>query len=160
MTKTEQEIKKIVEPVVIALGYCLYDVEFIKEKENYFLRIYIEKEEHTIDLDDCEKVSEAVGAKLDEVDPITTPYNLEVSSCGLERHLREVEHFERAVGKRIFLHLYKSIQKKKEIEGILQSVTNDVLKIKLEEAEEEIEIDLKDVASAKLVYNWEELKNE
>ena len=82
MTKTEQEIEKIILPVIEKLGYELYDVEFLKESSEWFLRIYIEKENHTIDLDDCEKVSDAVGELLDRVDPISQAYHLEVSSCG------------------------------------------------------------------------------
>lgn len=159
MTKTEQEVEKIILPVIEQLNYQLYDVEFVKESTDWFLRIYIEKDGHTIDLDDCEKVSEAVGEKLDEVDPITSAYNLEVSSCGLERHLREPKHFEWAVGKNVSVKLYKAINSYKQYDGILKSFEEGALILKLE-SNEEIKIKLEDVASAKILYNWEELENE
>ena len=114
MTRTEQEVEKIILPIIEQLGYKLYDVEFVKESTDWFLRIYIEKDGHTIDLDDCEKVSNAVGDKLDEVDPITSAYNLEVSSCGLERHLREPKHYSWAVGKNISVKLYKAVNSNKQ----------------------------------------------
>ena len=159
MTKTEQQVEKIILLVIQELGYELYDVEFVKESSEWFLRIYIEKENHTIDLDDCEKVSNAVGEKLDSEDPISQAYNLEVSSCGLERHLREEKHFKWAIGKNILIKLYKAIQGKKEYEGVLKDYQDEKLLLVLE-SNEEILIQRDDVASAKILYNWEELKNE
>lgn len=159
MTRTEQEVEKIILPVVEELGYKLYDVEFVKESSEYFLRIYIEKDGHTIDLDDCEKVSNAVGDKLDEVDPITSAYNLEVSSCGLERHLREPKHFEWAIDKEISVKLYKSLNGSKQYDGVLEEFKTNALILKLE-SNEKIEINLEDISSAKILYNWEDLKNE
>ena len=159
MTKTEQEVEKIILPVVEKLGYSLYDVEFLKEGTDWFLRIYIEKEEHKIDLDDCEKVSNAVGEKLDEIDPISSQYTLEVSSCGLERHLREIKHFIWAVGKNISVKLYKPVESNKQFEGILKGIENQTLILKLE-SNEEVKIGIENVASAKILYNWEELENE
>lgn len=159
MTRTEQEVEKIILPVVEELGYKLYDVEFVKESSEYFLRIYIEKDGHTIDLDDCEKVSNAVGDKLDEVDPITSAYNLEVSSCGLERHLREPKHFEWAIDKEISVKLYKSLNGSKQYDGLLEEFKTKALILKLE-SNEKIEINLEDISSAKILYNWEDLKNE
>ena len=159
MTRTEQEVEKIILPVIEQLGYKLYDVEFVKESTDWYLRIYIEKDGHTIDLDDCEKVSNAVGEKLDELDPISSAYNLEVSSCGLERHLREPKHFKWAISKNIMVKLYKAISSMKQIEGVLNDFEADILKVQLE-SNEEIEIKLEDIASAKILFNWEDLKNE
>jgi len=159
MTKTEQEVEKIILPIIEQLGYKLYDVEFLKESTEWFLRIYIEKDGHIIDLDDCEKISNAVGEILDEKDPISSAYNLEVSSCGLERHLREIKHFEWAVGKNISIKLYKAINSNKQYEGLLIAFEDETLKLQLE-SNEEIEIKLEDIASAKILYDWEESENE
>lgn len=159
MTKTEATVESIILPIIQELGYELYDVEFVKESSEYFLRIYIEKENHTIDLDDCEKVSDAVGEVLDEKDPISQAYNLEVSSCGLERHLREDKHFMWALGKRVLLKLYKAINGQKQYEGVLQIYFDEALTLKLE-SNDMITIPKEEVASAKILYNWEELKNE
>lgn len=155
MTKTEQDIEKIILPVIQKLGYELYDVEFVKESTNWFLRVYIEKENHTIDLDDCEKVSDTIGEELDRVDPISMAYTLEVSSCGLERHLREPKHFKWAIGKNISVKLYKPVDSKKQVEGLLESFEDDKLSIKTD-SNEKLEIKLQDIANAKLLYDWEE----
>ena len=159
MTRTEQEVEKIILPIIEQLDYKLYDVEFVKESTDWFLRIYIEKYCHTIDLDDCEKVSNAVGEKLDELDPISSAYNLEVSSCGLERHLREPKHYSWAVGKSISVKLYKAVNSAKQFEGVLKAFETNILKLQLE-SNEEIEIKLEDIASAKILFNWEDMENE
>ncbi len=156
MTKTEQEITKMVSPVINELGYELYDVMFLKEGTEWFLRIFIDSP-NGIDLDDCEKVSNRVSDLLDETDPITTSYSLEVSSCGLERHLREKEHFEKAIGKNIEIKFYKPINGAKSIIGELLEINNNT--ICLQENETKVEVNLADVSSSKILFDWEELKN-
>lgn len=157
MTKMEKSIYDLSLPIVNELGYKLYDVMYLKEGKEYYLRIFIDHE-NGIDLDDCEKVSNRISDMLDEVDPISTQYNLEVSSCGLERHLREIEHYEAAVGKNVELKFFKTIDGLKQIEGILKMVKEDTLIIETEEKEFEVKND--DVSSAKILFNWEDLKNE
>ena len=157
MTKTEQEIKSMVSPLINELGYELYDVVYLKEGSEWFLRIFIDSEKG-IDLDDCEKVSNRVGELLDEKDPISTSYSLEVSSCGLERHLREKEHFEKAIGKNIEVKFFKPINGEKSISGELLKFEDGLLIIKTEW--KEVKVNLDDISSAKILFNWEELKNE
>ncbi len=158
MTKTEQLVSDLVKPTIEKLGYKLYDVEYVKEGKEYFLRIYIDSEKG-IDLDDCEKVSNEIDPILDEEDPISTSYSLEVSSCGLERHLREKEHYEMAKGKKIEVKLFKPLENEKQFIGILKSVNDESISIELED-KREIEIYLEEIATAKILFNWEELKNE
>lgn len=155
MTKTEKELKVLVKPIVEQLGYELYDVEFLKEGADWFLRIYIDSKEKAIDLDDCEKVSNLISDLLDEKDPISTAYNLEVSSCGLERHLREIEHFESAIGKNIELKLFKQYEGNKSYVGRLEKVTNEAVII-LDDNEKEVTISLSNISSAKILFDWEE----
>ena len=156
MTKTEQEFEKIVLPIVEELGYLLYDILYVKEGPDWYLRLFIDSEKG-IDLDDCEKVSNLVSEKLDEVDPIETPYMLEVSSCGLERHLRSAKHFEKAIGKEIEIKFFKVIEKKKSLAGTLEKVEDN--KIKLNSEDKIYEINIDDISSAKILYNWEENEN-
>ena len=159
MTKTELEIKSLTEKTIEKLGYKLYDVMFLKEAGDWYLRFFIEKEDGTkIDLDDCEKVSEALDPILDEKDPISESYSLEVSSCGLERHLREEEHFKWAIGKKILVKTYKPIDKEKEFAGELMAY-DDTLIIRQDD-KKTIEITKENIANSKILYNWEELKNE
>ncbi len=157
MTKTEQNFYNIVLPIVEDLGYSLYDVLYVKEGADWYLRIFIDNEKG-IDLDDCEKVSNLISKKLDEVDPIDTPYMLEVSSCGLERHLREEKHYALAIGKEIEIKFFKPFEKKKSLIGVLLSCENG--KIKLKSEEKDYEININDISSAKILYNWEENENE
>lgn len=153
MTKTEQNVYNMILDTVEGLGYVLYDVEFVKEGKNHFLRVYIDNQKG-IDLDDCEKVSNAVDPILDEKDPISTSYSLEVSSCGLERHLREEKHYKMAIGKEIAITLYKAIDGNREIEALLKDVSENKIVIKAEE--KELEIEMSDIASAKILFKWEE----
>lgn len=158
MTKQEKELEKIVLPVVEKLDYELYDVEYVKEGQDWYVRLYIDSE-NGINLDDCEKVSDAVGEELDRVDPISTAYLLEVSSCGLERRLRENKHFVAAIGKNVEINLFKAINKNKTIVGILKEVTDaDVLVCTEDNVEEKVSFD--NISSAKILFDWEESENE
>lgn len=158
MTKQEKELEKIIEPVVNKLGYELYDVEYLKEGQDWYLRLYIDNE-NGIDLDDCEKVSNAVGEELDRVDPIEVAYLLEVSSCGLERRLRELKHFKAAINQNVEIKLYKAINKNKVFSGILKEVTDAEITICTEEGTNE-SISFDNISNAKILYNWEESENE
>ena len=155
MTKLEKELEKIVEPVVNNLGYSLYDIEYFKEGKEWFLRLYIDNEKG-IDLDDCEKVSNAVSDELDKVDPIESAYSLEVSSCGLERRLRERKHYEAAVQKRVEIGLFKAVEKSKKIIGELECVNDDSIIVLDEEKNKKIEINFDNISNAKILFNWEE----
>ena len=155
MTKTEAELEKLVKPIVESLGYELYDVEFIKEGADWYLRVYIDSNKKTVDLDDCEKVSNFVSDMLDEKDPIATAYHLEISSCGMEKHLREKKHFESAIGEQVELKLYTPIEKSKLFVGKLINVTDENVTI-VDEHEKETVLPFSNVSSAKILYNWEE----
>ena len=155
MTKLERELEKIVEPVVNNLGYSLYDIEYVKEGKEWFLRLYIDNEKD-IDLDDCEKVSNAVSDELDKVDPIESAYSLEVSSCGLERRLRERTHYEAAMQKRVEVGLFKALEKSKKIIGELECVNDDSIIVLDEEKNKKIEINFDNISNAKILFNWEE----
>ncbi|MBR3887743.1 MAG: ribosome maturation factor RimP [Clostridia bacterium] len=157
MTNKEKELEELLSPIVEELGYELYDIEYVNENHEWFVRLFIDNEKG-IDLDDCEKVSNAVGEKLDEADPIPTSYSLEVSSCGLERRLREPRHYEAAKGKQITLSLFKPVKKKRSYEGLLNDVKEEEIIITSEN--EDIEIAFADISSAKILFNWEESKGE
>ncbi|MBR3281073.1 MAG: ribosome maturation factor RimP [Clostridia bacterium] len=160
MTKTEAEIAKMTKPLIEEAGYMLYDVLFVKEAGEWFLRFFIQNDNKKVDLDDCEKVSNLLSDFLDEKDPISESYNLEVSSCGLERHLREKEHFAGAIGERIIVKLFKNQNGKKEFEGLLKDFKNDMLTLIDDESNKEVAILINEIAMSKILYNWEELKNE
>ena len=106
MASIEEKVENLIEKDITALGYSLYDVEYVKEGKEYYLRIYIDST-NGISLDDCEKVNNAITDKLDEADYIKEQYYLEVSSCGLEQILKKDKHLEKALGKEVEVKLYK-----------------------------------------------------
>ncbi len=126
------KIKSIVEefatPYLTDNGFQLVDVEYVKEGSNWFLRVYVDKE-GGIDIDDCGRISEFVSAKLDELDPISDAYFLEVSSPGAERPLKKAEDVSRAVGKHVFVTTYEPIDGAKEFEGKLESFDGETMAV-------------------------------
>ena len=114
-TATELALK-VTEP----LGLELVDVEFVKEGSEYYLRIYIDKE-GGVKIDDCEAASRKISDLLDEADPISEAYILEVSSPGLFRVLRKDKDFERSIGKTVLLKFFKAVDGEKQLRGDLES---------------------------------------
>lgn len=151
MSKVEESVWTAVEPVITDLGYSIYDVEYLKEGTNWYLRVYIDKNEG-ISIEDCETVSRAIDPVLDKLDPIKTPYTLEVSSPGIERVLRRDEHFERYMGEEVEVSLFKAIDGDKKIKGILKSFNGNSLEIEFDN--KVINIDMKDISVVKTVYNF------
>ena len=99
----------MITPVAAGCGYELYDLEFVKEGPDWYLRIYIDKSEGGVTIDDCEIVSRAVEKLMDEEDPIDRSYILEVSSPGIDRALKKDADFDRYAGLAVDVRLYKPI---------------------------------------------------
>jgi len=135
-----EKIEELVKPIISELLYELYYVEYIKENGEFYLRIYIDKKDDRISLDDCVAVSRRVSEILDTEDPIKEAYYLEVSSPGLNRGLYEEEHFKKVIGKEVLVKLNSSIDGTKSVKGILKDVLEDSIVV---EAETEVKI-LKD----------------
>lgn len=135
-------------PVVESAGYELVDVEFVKEYQNWVLRIFIDHPEG-IGLDDCEKVSRALSPALDEGDPIPHNYVLEVSSPGLDRPLKSDRDFERFRGSTIKVKLFSPFEGRKTFKGSLVGLIDG--KIVLTAEDEEKRIPREQVSSVRLV---------
>lgn len=127
----ESRVGDLLEPIIQNLGYILYDVQYIKEGKDFYLRVTIDKPEG-ISIEDCETVNGAINEPLDETDCIKESYFLEVSSPGIERILRRDWHFEKQIGSKIQIKLFKSMEKKKELEGILKSFDDEFLELEIE----------------------------
>ena len=125
-------------PVVNNLGYYLWDVEYVKEGSEWYLRITIDSEEG-ITIDDCEVVHRAIDPVIDEHDPIENSYHLEVSSPGIERVLRTEEHIEAFTGEEVEVKLFAAIDGKKSLRGILGGISDGVVTITVGENTYEIE---------------------
>ena len=156
MAKIEELLKKIISSKIESLGYKLYDVQYVKEGKEYYLRVLIDSEKG-IDLNDCEKVSNEINPILDEADYIKDTYFLEVSSPGIERILRKDEHLKYATGKEIEIKLFKPINGNKEVSGILKTYNENQIIIKQNNNREKssgLTIERKNISLMKLKYNW------
>lgn len=124
----EIEAEKLLEPIVAQFGVEIYDVEYVKEGSDYYLRAYIDKE-GGVTIDDCENVSRKFSDVLDEADLIKDAYILEVSSPGLGRVLKKDRHLEKSIGQDVEIKTYKPIDKVKEFAGTLKSFDKDSITI-------------------------------
>ena len=116
--KITEQVWQFAQPLVEANGCSLWDVEYVREGGEWYLRLYIDKE-GGVDIDDCENASRAVDPVLDEKDPIPESYRFEVCSAGLERVLKRPGDFERFMGEPVLLKLYQPRDGRKEFPGRL-----------------------------------------
>ena len=148
MTSLEKKIFEELEPIINGLNINLYDVVYEKEGRDFYLRIFIEKE-NGVDINDCENVNNAINE-----DFIKENYYLEVSSAGLEKTLRLEKHFKDNIGNKIQINLYKQINNSKNIVGILKDYDDEKIVI---EADEIIELNKKDISLIKTVFDWDSI---
>ena len=121
--KITEAVRAFAEPVVEANGCKLWDVEYVREGSDWFLRVYIDKE-GGVNIDDCEAVSRALDPILDEKDPIPDSYTFEVCSAGLERVLKRPSDFEQFLGSRVSIRLFRPVDGSKEFVGTLTGYEN------------------------------------
>jgi len=134
-------------PIVEAHGCELWDVEYVREGSEYFLRLYLDKE-GGVDINDCEAISRAVDPILDEKDPIAGSYHFEVCSAGLERALKRPSDFQRFMGSAITVKLYRPRNGLKEIPCILRGYEDGRLTV--EAGKETITFEKSEVALVRL----------
>ncbi|MEL7623275.1 MAG: ribosome maturation factor RimP [Clostridiales bacterium] len=127
--KLAERIQEKAVPIIRELGYELADMELVKEGANWYLRFFIEHldVEKTVDIDDCQKVSERLSDWLDETDPIPQAYFLEVSSPGIERPLKKEQDFIRFKGSMVEVSLFAPFQGKKNYVGSLGTLSANEL---------------------------------
>ena len=155
MNKVEAFIFEYFEPKLKSLGYCFADVEYIKLKDNQYLKLYIDSlDGKNITISDCEKVSRYLDEKLDnEVSMLNKEYILEVSSPGNERPLRRVNDYQMFLGSKIQVILYKPLDNQKQNIGVLNGVI-DELYIELQLLEKKQVISIDNIAKANLYYEF------
>ncbi|MBP3707435.1 MAG: ribosome maturation factor RimP [Clostridia bacterium] len=153
MANIEEKIENRLSPIINDLGYKLYDVQYAKEGKDYFLRIFIEKKNGIIDLDDCEKVNNAITDILDEDDYIKEQYFLEVSSTGVEKMIRKERHLVENIGEIITIRLFKQIDGYKEYVGKLIEFDDENLKIELDD-NSIIDLERKNISQIKKYFDW------
>ena len=106
--KVTEQVAQFAEPVVQAHGCTLWDVEYVREGGEWFLRLYIDKD-GGVDISDCEAISRAVDPILDEKDPVPDSYNFEVCSAGLERQLKRPSDFAQFMGSSVSVKLFRPV---------------------------------------------------
>ena len=143
MAKVTDAVAELARPIVERAGCTLWDVEYVKEAGEWFLRVYIDRE-GGVDLDCCEAVSRPLSDALDEADPIPGSYTFEVSSAGLGRALKRPEHFALCMGRRVDLRLYRPVEGAKERTGILTGYEDGAVSV------DGVRFEKKDVAQVRL----------
>lgn len=150
--RVESIVEELVSPIIESEQIELADIEFKKEGPHKYLRVYIDKPEG-ISLDDCQKVSEYLSEKLDEIDPIEENYFLEVSSPGLDRPLKKQEDYHKFTGREVEIKLYEPIDNKKLIEAELLGLEDSLVKVKFENGDI-LEIPLEKIALTRLAVKF------
>lgn len=145
-------VRELVLPIVDVLGYMLWDVEFVKEGSEWYLRITIDSEEG-ITINDCEKVHRAIDPVLDEADPIEQSYHLEVSSPGIEREIKTEAHINACLGWDVEIKFYAPEDGKKNVSGILAD--GDKKSVTLDIGGELVSFEKSKIAQIKTVYNFD-----
>lgn len=143
----EARTEGLLSPIAEANGVSVYDVEYVKEGSDYYLRAYIDKPEG-VTIQDCENVSRALSDELDREDFITEAYILEVSSPGLGRALKKDKHLQASLGEEVEIKLFKPVDKRREFAGILESFDSGTLTVR--EGDTPITFSRQDIALVRL----------
>jgi Uncharacterized protein conserved in bacteria len=133
----ESRTESLVLPILDKNSFSLWDVEYVKEGSDMYLRVYIDKE-GGVNIDDCVTVSRELDKLLDEEDFIKDAYILEVSSPGLTRRLKKDRDFEKSIGRLVYIKLYKPIDSLKEYTGVLKAFDESSVSIEVEDVEKSI----------------------
>ena len=151
----EARAQEVLEPIVAGEGLELLEVEFVREREGWVLRLFIDKPGGRVGLDECSQVSRAVDTVLDVEDIVPHEYNLEVSSPGVNRPLKKPVHFERVKGQKIKVKTFGPIGEppRKNFTGTLTEVAADAIAVDVEGAGS-FRISFKDIAKANLEFEF------
>ncbi|MDP1783832.1 MAG: ribosome maturation factor RimP [Sulfuricurvum sp.] len=140
----ESDIKKMVESV----GLSLYDTAIVNENENTIYRVSVTAP-GGVSLDQCANLSHLISPLLDITSPVSGDYRLEVSSPGIERRLKTLDHFIQSVGEKVSL----STMDKEKFEGELIAVTSEDITIKTKEDGDKT-VPFRSISKAKTYFEW------
>lgn len=143
-------VEEIARPIADELGLKIWDVRYLKEGSQWYLRIFIDKD-GGVDINDCERMSRALDEPLDQADPIDGEYILEVSSPGIERELLKPGHFAAFIGADIMVKMIRPIEGVgKEFKGVLTAFDDGEVTVTDHSGENTVTINKKDAAYIKL----------
>ncbi len=142
-----EEIESKISPILESLNLALYDTEIVKEADSLIYRIYVTKE-GGVALDNIVEATKQISPILDVYPPVSGEYRLEVSSPGVERNLKKIEHFQKSIGEQVQLKL----KDKTKVKGTLLEVNGNNIAIEVK-GEKEI-YNLEAISKAKTVFDW------
>lgn len=148
----EAKTQELLIPITEAAGVEIYDVEYVKEGSDFYLRCYIDKE-GGVNIEDCETVSRALSDRLDQEDYIEDAYILEVSSPGLGRTLKKDKHLEKSIGEQVELKTFKAVNGTKDFDGTLSKFDHETITLATEDGSEVV-FQRKDIAVIKLALDF------
>jgi ribosome maturation factor RimP len=147
MKQAPEHLVNLIEPIVEGLGYECVGIDYNPHPKHGCLRIYIDSEKGIL-VDDCSKVSHQISGVLDVEDPIPGNYQLEISSPGAERPFFKISQFERFIGSKVLVNLFKAIDGRRKITGVIEKVDGDI--VTLEEAGQIYEVPFSAMSKARL----------
>lgn len=146
MSSKLEQLQALLAPVVEALGYECWGLEFISQGRHSLLRVYIDRPEGIL-IEDCETVSRQVSGVLDVEDPISGEYTLEVSSPGMDRPLFTLEQFARYVGEQVKIRLRIPFERRRNFQGVLRGVEEQDVVVLVDDHEYLLPVDSIDKAN-------------
>lgn len=152
MTSKLRQLQGMLTPVVEALDYSCWGIEFISQGRHSVLRVYIDHENGIL-VDDCETVSRQLSAVLDVEDPISNEYTLEVSSPGMDRPLFTLEQYAAHVGEQVKIKLRSPVEERRNFQGLICSVEDQDVVVQVDEYEYLLPIEL--IEKANILPNFE-----
>lgn len=151
MTRLENTLFSLLKPAVESCGFVLWGIEYLPQGKHALLRVYIDHE-NGITVDDCGEVSQQVSAVLDVEDPITAPYNLEVSSPGLDRYLFLAEQYQAYCGSQVKLTLTTLVEGRRRYAGYIERADSEQVVLQVDQ--QQVSIPLNYVQKAKVLTEY------
>ena len=148
-----KKIENIVTPVAESMGLSLVDIEYLQDGGYWYVRIYVEKENEDITIEDCAALSNKIDEDIDKL--IDQRFFLEVSSPGIERPLKKIADYIRFKGEKAKLSLKHKVNDNKNFEGIIVDCKDNIIFLEIKE-QEIMEIPFSEIRKANLVYEFEE----
>lgn len=151
-----EKVTKLIQPILDEHDVYLDDIEYVNEKNEWYLRIFIEKNQGHLDMDTCVAVSEDISLKLDEADLIQDEYYLEVSSPGAEKPLKTLEKVQQSIGEYVYIQFVRPMQGMNDVYGTILNVEGEVIELQymVKNIKKKCTIDYQDVAFMRLAVKF------
>jgi len=150
MSHSQDKLTQLLTPAVEGLGFELVGIEHLPMGKHSLLRVYIDSDEG-ITVEDCSRVSHQISGVMEVEEPIKGPFNLEVSSPGIDRPLFKLEHFARFAGNKVKLKLHHAVEGRRKITGVIDSVEGNDIIIHDAESDLSYQIQMDDIDKANII---------